>query len=165
MAACCYFEVDPRNQIGHVFLSHLTDGTAQFSSALLFRSLIDPFIGQFILSPTLFLAFTPLDKIILNPSSFSALSLLGQIIRCPMLLPSLTLRTKLFLVQILFPFRSFGQTNFRVTFILTNENLLFLLTDFILLPLESKQCPLAPDSVPACAKSVDENRFRSWSES
>ena len=42
---------------------------------------------------------------------------------------------------------------------LTHKNSLFLLTNSILMPLESKQYPLTPASVLACVDSVDEFRF------
>ena len=47
----------------------------------------------------------------------------------------------------------------------TWKNSLFLLTHFILLPLESKPCPLRLASVLGCADSGDELRFWTKSES
>ena len=50
-------------------------------------------------------------------------------------------------------------------FLLTWKNFTFLLQFFILLPLESKQCPLTLASVLACADSADELLFWSLSGS
>ena len=145
MVACCYFGAHLGNGVDHKFSSRLTDGTPHSCSDLVYF--------------TPFLPFTLLDKIILSP------------IPLPF-----SLRTKIFQVKIPISLCSCWTKNsefnskfakiFKVKFSFwLRKNSLSLLTHSILLPLESKQCPLRLASVLACADSADEFRFWCRSES
>ena len=121
-------------------------------------NLLSSLLGQIIFSPTPFLPFSPLHKIILSsiPLLFSAL--LGQKNLSATPIPRKYSKTILSSVLAANSFH-FYKSILSPTFLLTYKNSLLLLTYSIHLPLESKQCPLTPASVLACADSVDEHRF------
>ena len=156
MAACCYFGADLRNWLDHNFPSRLTDWTSRSSSDLLYSSLLLPFTWKNYSKSNPLLPFILLDKIIPNP-----IPLLSS------------LRTKIFsrksLFFLLFPDEKISvQLQIEKNYCKSNCFLLLtllLLTHSILLPRESKQCPLTLASILACADSADELRFWSMSGS
>ena len=107
MAACCYFEVNLRNQLAHNFPSRLTDGTPDSSSDLLFSSLV--------------LLVTLLDQLFWVQLPSFPLTLMDKVFSVKFIFPlspyldnysksnsssSSFLRTKLFQVQILSTYSS-----------------------------------------------------------
>ena len=138
MAACCYFGSDLGIGLDHNFPSQLTDGTPHSSSDLLYF--------------TPFLPFTLLDK------NFLSRFLLPSSLRTKVKIPSLICSSGSKNSK---SHSKFAKKNSKSNLLSHFEkNSHFLLTHSILLPLESKQCPLMPASVLACADSVDKLRFR-----
>ena len=145
MAACCHFGVGLRNQLDHNFFSQLPDGPI----TLLLTCYLLP-LFSLLLSCTYYSqsdSFSPVssywDKLIQVQLHFS-LCLCEQKYSKSKLFFSLCLS---------------GHNIVSPIFFLTYKISLSLLTQFILLPLESKQCPLTLASVLACADSADELRF------
>ena len=171
MAACCFLGVDLRNWFDHNFHSRFTDGTLHSSSDLLYSSLL-LFFTRTIFS--ICNSLSPCYSLGRKFSKTESSSLLSsdKIIRSPIFLPTY-LRTQLFYIKIHSFLCSSWIENSRSksklekfsksSFLPDSKKSLFLLTHNILLPLESKHCPLTPASVHACADSVDELRFRNKS--
>ena len=156
MAACCYVGVDLRNQLDPNFPSRLTDGTPYSSSNLLSSFLLLP--STWIkYSKSNFLSPFYSDKIIPSPNSLLSLLFLNKKTKHA---PNLQNYSKTISFSALAAnFFPIYKNILSFTFFPTHENSPFLLTHSMLLPLESKQCPLKPASVLACADAVDELWF------
>ena len=157
MAACCYFGVDLGNWLDHNSLSRLTDGTPHSSCDLLYFIFLLPFtwtkyfkssslsplrcFGQKIFISNLSSFFFS-DKNILSPTSIPQ--------KYPETFPISVLAAKSFQSR---------KNILNPILFLTWKNSFFLLTYFILLPLEAKHCPWTLASVLACADSVEDFRF------
>ena len=139
MAACCYFGVDLGNGLDHYSLSRLADGTPYSSSDLPYFTLL-LYFDKNILSPK----FSSLDKIISVQLPFNKNK------KSSKTNPNSVLAAK--------PFQ-FYKNNLSPTFFLSYKTSLFPPSNYVLLPLESKQCPLTLASVLAYAGPVDEPRF------
>ena len=137
MAACCYFGVDLGNGLDHYSLSRLADGTPYSSFEL-------PY----------FILLLYLDKIILSPK-FSSLAKKTSV-QLPFNKKSSKTITNSVLAAKHF---QFYKNILSPTFLLSYKTSLCPSSNYVLLPLESKQCPLTLASVLAYAGPVDEPRF------
>ena len=157
-AACCYFGVDLGKGLYQYSFSRLTDGTPHSSSDLLYLTLLLPFyLDKFfpVQLPFSFLLFGPKFSKSNSSSLFSSdknLSPTSIPQNYSKTIPNSDLAAKSFQSHknILSPI-----------FFLTSKNNIF----FILLPPESKRCPLTLALALACADSMDKPRFWNKSES
>ena len=135
MPACCYF----RAILTQSKCSFLINGR---HSSLLFR-----------LGFTLFFV-SPLLGHIYSKSISSSLFSLGKTIVSQNFVFHLLFQDKKFSVQL-----QIYKLILSPIFLLTYRNSLFSPNSSIIVPLESKQCPLTPAAVLGCAHSVGELRF------
>ena len=162
-AACCYFGVDLGKGLDHYSLSRLADGTPHSFSDLLYYTLLLPFYLDNPFLVQLLFYFLLFGQTFSESNSSSLFSSRRNILRPTSFLQkwSKTIPNSVLTAKSIQSHKNILSTSF----LLTYKNSPFLLHFFILLPLQSKQCPLTLASVLACADSADELLFWSLSGS
>ena len=157
MAACCYFGVDLGNSLNRKSLSRLTDGTPHSSSDLLYFTPLLPFTWTNYFKSNSLSLFRCFGQKKFYVQSLFLLSSDKNILS-PTSIPQKYPETFLNSVLAAKSFQSCKNILNPILF-LTWKSSFFLLTYFILLPLEAKHCSWTLASVLACPDSVEDFRF------